>query len=249
MDKIVRRYIDIIDKDPAIDTVNGFTGGGRGGATNSARMFISLKPLQERKVSADDVINRLRPKLARVPGATCFVQSSQDLRVGGRQSNAQYQFTMRDDNVEDLNVYGPRMLDQLRQIPLIVDTNTDQQNRGLQAWVQYDRATAARFGISSQLIDNTLYDAFGMAGIHHVYDARITSYGVGAAVPVNWIYSSRPMSARLREPGAAQRWRGSRLKTPALAVSHQARSRRSLSHSTCNPRVPLGDAGRQSTPL
>jgi multidrug efflux pump len=130
MDGILRRYVNIIAADPGVDTVNGFTGGGRGGATNTGRMFISLKPLAERKVSADDVVNRLRPKLARVPGATCFLQASQDLRVGGRQSNAQYQYTMRGDNVEDLNVYGPQMLAALQHITQIADVNTDQQRRG-----------------------------------------------------------------------------------------------------------------------
>ena len=115
MDTMLLQMVNIIDADPAVDTVNGFTGGGRRRRTPiPRRMFISLKPLDERKVSADDVINRLRPKLARVPGATCYLQASQDLRVGGRQSNAQYQFTMRGDNLEDLITYGPHMFDELQ---------------------------------------------------------------------------------------------------------------------------------------
>ena len=181
MDTILQRYVHIVASDPGVDTVNGFTGGGRGGATNSARMFISLKPLDERKVSADEIVNRLRPQLARVPGATCFLQASQDLRVGGRQSNAQYQFTMRSDSVDPLNEYGPKMLEALQHIPLIADVNTDQQNRGLQTWVQYDRSTAARFGISSQLIDNTLYDAFGQRPVSTMYtSAQPVSRGDGS---------------------------------------------------------------------
>ena len=125
-------------------------------------MFISLKPLEERKgTTADEVIDRLRPKLARVPGATCYLQTSQDLRVGGRMSNAQYQFTMRGDNVDELNSYGPKMLDELRGIPLIVDTNSDQQDRGLSASLDIDRVTAGRMGISAAAVDNTLYDAYG----------------------------------------------------------------------------------------
>src|SRR5207248_5696875 len=102
MDKMLLRYVNIIAADPAVDTVNGFTGGGRGGATNSARMFISLKPLNERKVAADQVAARLRPKLARVPGAMLFLTASQDLRVGGRFSSAEDQFTMRGENVDEL---------------------------------------------------------------------------------------------------------------------------------------------------
>jgi multidrug efflux pump len=161
MDKILRQMINIIVDDPAVDMVNGFTGGGGpgGGGMNTARMFIALKPPQERKITADLVIGRLRPKLARVPGATLYMQASQDVRVGGRFGASQYQYTMRGDNLQDLTNFAPRMLQQLRTIPLIADVNSDQQDRGLQAFVQYDRETAARFGISPQLIDNTLYDA------------------------------------------------------------------------------------------
>ena len=107
MDKILLPMINIVAADPAVDTVNGFTGGG---TANSARLFISLKPLEERKINADLIIARLRPKLARVPGATLFLQASQDLRVGGRQSNAQYQFTMHGDNLDDLSNYAPKMV-------------------------------------------------------------------------------------------------------------------------------------------
>ncbi len=108
MDKLLKQYVSIVSADPAVDTANGFTGGGGGGATNTARMFISLKPLEERKVSADQIIERLRPKLAKVPGATLFLTSFQDLRVGGRQSNAQYQFTLRSDSVQDLTAFVAR---------------------------------------------------------------------------------------------------------------------------------------------
>src|SRR5262249_43485647 len=140
-----------------------------GGSTNQARMFISLKPLEERKATADQVIARLRPRLARVPGATLFLQANQDIRVGGRQSAAQYQFTMRGDNLQDLVDYAPLMFDRLRKIPIIVDVNSDQQNKGLQSMVTYDRETAARFGISPQLIDNVLYDAFGQRQVSTMY--------------------------------------------------------------------------------
>ncbi len=158
MDTSLKQVIDIIDADPAVDTVNGFTGGG---TLNTARLFISLKPLAERKVSADIVIGRLRPKMAKVPGVVTILQAAQDLRVGARQSNAQFQFMMQCDNLDDLTAYAPKMVEQLKAIPILADVSSDQQNRGLQAFVQYDRATASRLGISPALIDATLYDAFG----------------------------------------------------------------------------------------
>jgi multidrug efflux pump len=188
MDRILRRAVGIVAADPAIDMVNGFTSGGGpgGGSTNIARMFVSLKPLEERKVTVDTVINRLRPKLARVPGAFIILQANQDLRVGGRMSAALYQFTMRGDNVEDLITYAPRMFEELRRIPIIADVNSDQQNRGLQSWVQYDRTTAARFGISPQLIDATLYDAFGQRQVSTMYTALNQYHVVMEVAPDFW---------------------------------------------------------------
>ena len=238
--------MNIVAADPGVDTVNGFTGGGRGGATNSARMFISLKPLDERKVSADDIVNRLRPKLARVPGATCFLQSSQDLRVGGRQSNAQYQFTMRSDSVEPLNEYGPKMLEALQHIPIIADVNTDQQNRGLQTWVQYDRSTAARFGISSQLIDNTLYDAFGQRPVSTMYTALNQYHVVMEVAPQYWqdpeilkrIYVTSPAGGEVPLSAFAQ----FEPQNTALAVNHQGLFPSATISFNLGPGVALGDA-------
>ena len=204
MDQMLLQYVNVIDADPGIDTVNGFTGGGRGGATNSARMFISLKPLAERKVSADEIIARLRPKLARIPGATLYLTSVQDLRVGGRQSNAQYQFTMRSDNVQDLTTYGPSMLNKLKTIPIIADANSDQQNHGLQVFVEYDRSTAARFGISPQLIDNTLYDAFGQRPVSTMYTRLNQYHVVMEAAPQYWQDADILRRIYIRSPGGGQ---------------------------------------------
>ena len=183
MDKIMLPMINIVAADPAVDSVNGFTGGS---TYNTARMFISLKPLEQRKIAADLVIARLRPKLARIPGATLFLQAAQDLRVGGRQSNAQYQFAMRGDNVEDLTKYAPKMVEQLKTIPLITDVSSDQQNRGLQAMIQYDRSTASRFGITPQLIDSTLYDAFGQRPVSTMYTSLNQYHVVMEAAPEFW---------------------------------------------------------------
>src|ERR1017187_2880119 len=188
MNKILLQMVNIVAADPAVDTDIGFTGGGGmgGGATNTARMFVSLKPLQERQTNAELIIARLRPKLARVPGATLYLQAAQDIRVGGRMANAQWQFTMRGDNLDDLTVYGPRMLQQLRGIHIIADVSSDQQNRGLQSLVQYDRSTAARFGIAPQLIDDTLYDAFGQRQVSTMFKTLNQYHVVMEVAPEYW---------------------------------------------------------------
>src|SRR5471032_522431 len=181
MDASLVRMVNIIDADPAIDTVNGFSGGG-----NTARMFISLKPLQERKDSADVVIARLRPKLAKVPGVTLYLQAAQDLRVGGRQSNAQYQFMMQGDNLAYLTTFAPKMVTQLKTVSILTDVSSDQQDRGLQSLIHYDRATAARLGISPQLIDATLYDAFGQRPVSTMYRALNQYHVVMEVAPEFW---------------------------------------------------------------
>jgi multidrug efflux pump len=183
MDKIMLPMIKIVAADPAVDTVNGFTGGS---TYNTARLFISLKPLAERKITADLVIARLRPKLAHIPGATLFLQAAQDLRIGGRQSNAQYQFTMNGDNIADLTEFAPKMVEEFKTIGIIADVSSDQQNRGLQALVQYDRKTAARFGITPQLIDNTLYDAFGQRQVSTMYTSLNQYHVIMEAAPQFW---------------------------------------------------------------
>jgi multidrug efflux pump len=246
MDKLLLRYVDIVTADPAVDTVNGFTGGGRGGAVNSARLFISLKPLEERKDTATQVIARLRPKLARVPGAMAFLSASQDLRVGGRQSNAEYQFTMRGENVEDLTRFGPRMLQELRAIPIIADVNTDQQNRGLQTYVQYDRQTAARFGISSQLIDNTLYDAFGQRPVSTTYTPLNQYHVVMEAAPKYWQNPDVLRRIYVRSPSGQQvplsAFARFAPEVAALSVNHQGLFPAVTISFNLQPGVSLGEA-------
>ncbi len=172
----IKRFIKIVKADPAVDTVVAFTGGG-GTTTNTGRMFISLRPLDERKVSAGQLINRLRPQLTRVPGASLFLQPTQDLRIGGLQSNALYQYTIQSDNLEDLNKWGPILQKQMRKLPGLTDVNTDQQNLGLQASLVYDRLTASRMGITPQMIDDTLYDAFGQRQVSTMY-TQLNQYHV-----------------------------------------------------------------------
>jgi multidrug efflux pump len=173
----IARFVDIIRADPAVANVIAFTGGGAGTTTNTGRVFMALKPLDERDVSADQLINRLRPKLATVPGAVLYLQASQDLRVGGRLGNAEYQYTIQSENLEDLTRWGPVLLEQMRKLPGVTDVSSDQQNNGLQASLVYDRWTAARLGITPQLIDDTLYDAFGQRQVSTMF-TQLNQYHV-----------------------------------------------------------------------
>ncbi|MGI8744506.1 MAG: multidrug efflux RND transporter permease subunit [Bryobacteraceae bacterium] len=168
------QFIDIVRADPAVENVTGFTGGG---TSNRGSMFVALKPLNERKVPADEVIARLRPKLSRIPAATLFLQAVQDIRVGGRSSSSQYQYTLRADNLATLSAWSQRMLEKMRTIPDIHDANTDQQNKGLQLTLVVDRDTASRLGLSSQMIDDALYDAFGQRQVSTMY-ASLNQYHV-----------------------------------------------------------------------
>jgi multidrug efflux pump len=174
------RYVKIVMTDPAVSTVVGFAGGNT--ISNQGRFFIMLKPLAERaqcpahhfwqscpNVTADDVINRLRGKLAVVPGATLFLQSYQDLTIGGRQSNAQYQYTLQGEDLNELNNWAPLLLQKMRRLSQLRDVNTDQQDKGLQAQLVIDRDTASRLGVAAQDIDNALYDAFGQRQVSTMY--------------------------------------------------------------------------------
>ena len=175
------RFVRAITNDPAVQNVVAFTGGG--GAANSGFIFMALKPLEERKISADQIIARLRPKLGAVPGASLFLQAGQDLRIGGRQSNAQYQYTIQSENLDDLVKWGPILMEQMKKLHGFTEVNTDQQNNGLQASLVYDRATAARLGISPQTIDQTLYQAFGQAQVSTMYSSLNQYHVVMEAAP------------------------------------------------------------------
>ena len=179
----LRQFVDVVGQDPAVDAVVGFTGGGQ---TNGGSVFVSLKPRAERGVSVDQVMARLRGKLARVPGATLFLQAVQDIRVGGRQSNALYQYTLQGDSLDDLRTWTPRLADALGRVPEIVDVNSDQQDRGLQVTVQIDRPTASRLGISASQIDNTLYDAFGQRQVSTIYNPLNQYHVVMEVAPRYW---------------------------------------------------------------
>jgi multidrug efflux pump len=159
---------EAIQQDPAVENVIAFAGG-PGSATNNARMFISLKALAERGESADQVVARLRGSLSRIPGASVFLQPVQDVRVGGRASSALYQFTLQGNDLRELREWGQKMLDAMRELPVLADVNTDQQSGGLQVNVIVDREHAAQLGISQSAVDDALYDAFGQRQVSTIY--------------------------------------------------------------------------------
>ncbi len=174
MQQKLKQYTDIVMGDPAVKSMIGETGGG---AENTGQMEIELKPLSERNVTVYQVIARLRPKLAVVPGATLFLRAYQDISVGGRISSSQYQFTLSSENLADLLEWAPRVEAEMKQLPELRDIASDQQTRGLQATLAIDRDTASRLGISPQVIDNTLYDAFGQRQVSTIY-TQLNQYHV-----------------------------------------------------------------------
>jgi multidrug efflux pump len=179
----IKQFVQIVGSDPAIDHVIGFTGGN---ATDSGNVFASLKPLKDRKVGADVVINRLRPKVSRVPGATLIMQPGQDLRTGARQSNAQYQYIVYSETLADLNKWGPILLANMKKLHGLSDVTSDQRNDGLESMLTYDRATAMRLGVTPQKIDNTLYSAFGQSLASTMYTSLNQYYVVLEAQTNLW---------------------------------------------------------------
>nr|WP_270184016.1 efflux RND transporter permease subunit [Acidocella sp. MX-AZ03] len=157
----------IIQKDPAVASAAGFTGGR---STNTAMMFITLKPLSERHLSATAIVARLRPQLAKIPGAQTFLVPAQDLRVGGRQSNAEYQYTLTSDDAATLQSWVPKIVAALKQDKALLDVNSDMQTGGLETDIKIDRAQASRLGLTPQQIDATLYDAFGQRTVSTIYN-------------------------------------------------------------------------------
>jgi multidrug efflux pump len=184
MDNSIKQLVGVIKSDPAVANVIAFTGGG--GATNTGFIYISLKPLNERKIGAADIINRLRPKMNRLPVASAFLQAAQDLRIGGRGSNALYQYTIQCDNVQDLSHWGPILLNEMKKLPGLQDVNSDQQNGGLEELINYDRTTSAKLGITAQELDSSLYSAFGQSEVSIIYTQLNQYYVVLEVAPQYW---------------------------------------------------------------
>jgi multidrug efflux pump len=187
MNDALQQIEAVINKDPAVQNVMGFTGGG--GATNTGNIFIALKPLNVRTVGAPEIINRIRPQLNRLPVASAFLQASQDLRIGGRNSAALYQYTIQTDSIPDLATWGPRVFAEMKKLPGLQDVNSDQQNGGLDILLNYDRVTAAKLGQTAQSLDNGVYSAFGQAEVSLIY-TQLNQYYV--VLEVDPQYSQTP---------------------------------------------------------
>lgn len=238
-------FVDIIHKDPAVAHVVGFVGG-QSNTSNAGSIYISLNSLGERKLSADKILNRLRGKLSKVPEAALYMQSAQDLVIGGRQGNAQFQYTLTSENLGDLNRWAPRVKELLTKIPGIADVNSDQLSNGLQAFVKVDRDTASRFGITSQQIDATLYSAFGQSFVSTMYTAMNQYHVVMEAAPFYWqnpntlkaIYVITSTGAQVPLSTFAKFILSSTL----LSVNHQGQAPAVTLSFNLLPNVALGDA-------
>jgi multidrug efflux pump len=245
MSSKLSKIVAIIKKDPDVEYVVGFTGGGGGSTTNTARMFISLKPFATRKASANDIIKRLRGKISSIPGAPTFLQPVQDLRVGGRTSNALYQYTIQGDNLAQLNATSQKLLSKFRTVPQLVDLSSDLQDKGREATLVIDRPTAARLGITTKVLDDTLYDAFGQRQVAISYTLLNQYHVVMEVDPAFWqnpetlkdIYvpgsggALVPLSAFTHfEPSAS-----------ALAVNHQGQFPSITLSFNLAPGVAIGD--------
>src|ERR1700687_4628665 len=243
MQEKLKQFTDIIMSDPAVKSMIGQTGGG---AENTGQMEVELKPLNERNVSVYQVIERLRPELAVVPGATLFLRAYQDITVGGRISSSQYQFTLSSENLADLLEWAPRVEAQMKQLPELRDIASDQQTRGLQATLAIDRDTASRLGIQPQQIDETLYDAFGQRQVSTIY-TQLNQYHV--VMEVDPVYQNSPdavQSLYVRSQSGAEvplsAFSHYEAKTTALAVNHKGQFPSVTISFNLDPSLALGEA-------
>ena len=240
-------FLDIVQHDPAVENVVGFTGGN---SVNTGRVFVQLKDLKQRKgVTADAVINRLRGRLSRIPGATLFLQSVQDIRVGGRGSNSQYQYTLRADKLEDLEAWSQKLLARMRTMPGVRDANSDQQNKGLQARLVVNRDAASRLGFSAQAVDDALYDAYGQRNVSTMYTALNQYFVVMEVDPrfqqdpnsLHGIYVRSGTGAEVPLSSFAHL----ELTSTTLAVNHQGQFPSVTLSFNLAPGIALGDAVTQ----
>jgi multidrug efflux pump len=247
MNVLTQGFVNSIKADPAVANVVAFTGGQ--GSTNSGFLFIGLKPLNVRKVSAIQVVNRLRPKMTSVPGATVFMQPGQDLRIGGRMSSAGYQYTIQSENIQDLVKWGPVLLKNIRKLPGLTDVNTDQQNSGLEAELSYDRPTSSRMGITPQSIDGTLYDAFGQAQVSTMYTSLNQYHVVMEVAPQYWQSPQGLNNVYLSSTGGGEVPLSAVTSyaptTAPLSVNHQGQFPSVTVSFNLAPGVALGDATRE----
>ncbi|QAU49380.1 multidrug efflux RND transporter permease subunit [Bradyrhizobium guangzhouense] len=217
----------IVQADPAVDSIAMFIGGG-GTALNSGRMYVTLKPIGERNANAQQIIARLRPRLAKVEGARLYMQASQDVRLGGRATRTQFEFTLQDANLAELDTWAPKILSDMRGLPELRDVATDQQTEGTTLQLTINRDTAARYGIQPQLIDDTLYDAFGQRQVTQ-YFTQTNSYHVvleitpalqGKLDTLDKLYIKSPLTGDEVPLSVICRWNNDPVRP--LAIAHQS---------------------------
>jgi multidrug efflux pump len=231
MNDSIQQIVGVIRHDPAVANVIAFTGGG--GATNTGFIYMALKPLAERKVSAAQVIGRLRPQLNRLPAAAAFLQAAQDLRIGGRGGNAMYQYTLQADNSQDLYKWGPILLKEMRRLPGFQDLSSDQQNGGLDELLTYDRATAARLGVTVQALDSSLYNAFGQSEVSVIYTQLNQYYVVLEVAPQYWQSPDGLRDIYLQSSA------GKSIPLLALAQAHATTTALAVNHTGLFPSVTV----------
>jgi len=246
------KFSNIVKADTGVANVIAFTGGN--GAANSGFVFVALKPLEQRKVRADQIIARVQPKVMSVKGASLFMQAGQDLRIGGRQSSAQYQYTIQSDNLDDLLEWGPKLLERIKKLPGFTQVNSDQQNDGLQASLVYDRNTASRLGLSPQTIDGTLYLAFGQAQVSTMYQDMNQYHVVMEAAPQFWqgpqglnaIYLHATNSSAMVPLNAISHFEPT---TAPISVNHQGQFPSVTFSFNLGPGLALSDAVKAITQM
>ena len=238
MNDSLLKIVKVIKEDPAVNHMIAFTGGG--GATNTGGMFIALKPLNQRpgKVSAEQIINRLRPKLNRMPVASAFLQAGQDLRIGGRGSNAQYQYTIQADNTADLALWGPKLMMAMRKLPGFQDVNSDQQNGGLDEVLNYDRVSAARLGLTAQALDSGIYSAFGQSEVSLIYTQLNQYYVVLEFAPQYW-QTPAGLNSVYFHNGAGSTTATGNTPLASIATAHETTVPLAINHTGLFPSVTV----------
>jgi multidrug efflux pump len=237
MNDAIQRILKAVKSDPAVQNAIAFTPGG--GATNTGNMFISLKPLEQRGISASDVINRLRPKLNRETGASSFLQAQQDLRIGGRSSNALYQYTIQADSLADLNTWGAKLTNEMMHLPGFQDVSSDQQNGGLDERLNYDRVTAAKLGQTAQSLDQGLYSAFGQSEVSIIYTQLNQYYVVLEVAPEYWQTPEGLKNVYFHPPGTSSPTASGNVPLAAMASNRTSTTPLSLNHTGLFPSVTV----------
>ena len=237
MNDSIQQIEGVVQKDPAVQNVIAFTGGN--GATNTGNLFIALKPLNERKIGAPEIINRIRPKLNRLPVASAFLQASQDLRIGGRSSNALYQYTIQADNVADLQTWGPKLFAEMKNLPGLQDVNSDQQNGGLDEMLTFDRVTAAKLGQTAQSLDAGLYSAFGQSEVSLIYTQLNQYYVILEVAPQYWASPQGLKDVYFHNANSSSTTASGNTPLMTMTTSHASTTPLAINHTGLFPSVTV----------